>query len=215
MGQLDYIDRLKIIVEDSLNIGIEYAPEIFWKHLEGVDVPVYKWAHGVISAPVLTYAETRYFLEFAKAAKESFEPNLAEESPYQIPELVLVGPAKEVADTILQERLVPIFQVFFGVTPDEIVSAQLAWYTPDGVRGTDWHLDSDSDMTCVISLDPSMYTGGGTSIRPYGPCDESVDVPPVPAGSGLFFNGKYNFHKGLPVTSGDRILLVYWLKTND
>lgn len=216
MSNLDYIDRFKTIVEQSLNLGIEHAPELFWMYTQNIELPIKKFAHGVYSAPVLTYAETRYFLEFAKLAKASnaFEPNTEEETPYQIPELILQGKAKEIADTILQERLVPIFQVLYGVTPDEIVSAQLAWYTPEGVAGTDWHLDADSDMTCVVSLDPSMYTGGGTAIRPYGPCDETVIVPPVPAGNGLLFNGKYNFHRGLPVDSGDRILLVYWLKTN-
>lgn len=215
MSDLDYIDRFKVIVEDSLNIGISEAPKIFWKHTQDIDVPVRKWAHGVFSSPVLTYAETVYFLEFAKLARSEFQPNEKEGKDYQIPELILIGKAEEVAIKILEERLVPIFQVLFGSAPDQLMSAQLAWYTPDGTSGTDWHIDKDSDLTCVISLDPSMFKGGGTAIRPYGPCDVDVEVPPVPRGHGLFFNGKFNFHKGMPVTSGDRILLVFWLKTND
>lgn len=205
---LDYLDVLTTVVDDSLEFGIDQAPSIFWAHTEGVELPVKKWAHGVVSAPVFTYAEARYFLEYAKLSKVSFEPNDEEETPYQIPEVVLGGPAQDVAKQLLHERLLPIFGVFFGVLPKKIMSAQLAWYTPDGVTGTDWHVDADSDMTCVVSLDPSMYTGGGTALRPHGPCDVDVQVPALPAGHGLFFNGKFTFHKGLPVTSGDRILLV-------
>ena len=213
---LEYIKKLKLVVDETIEVGLDRAASIFWKHLgEGTELPVHKHSYGVLSAPVLTDEEAQYFKSVALLTKEQFQPNEDEEAAYQIPELILSGRPLIVANQILQERLLPIFHVFFGVSPAKIVSAQLAWYTPDGVQGTCWHTDEDSDMTCVISLDPSMFTGGGTAIRPYGPCDVDVVVPPVPKGHGLFFNGKYMFHKGLPVLTGDRILLVYWLSTED
>ena len=49
------------------------------------------------------------------------------------------------------------------------------------------------------------FDGGGTAFAGRG------TVAPQPAGTGLIFPSFTHLHKGLPVTSGDRYLLVFWL----
>ena len=49
------------------------------------------------------------------------------------------------------------------------------------------------------------YEGGGTAFHNYG------EIKPLPTGHALMFPSFTNLHKGLPVGTGDRYLLVFWL----
>ena len=56
-----------------------------------------------------------------------------------------------------------------------------------------------------VRINTGKYKGGGTAFHNYG------EVPPLPTGHALMFPSFNNLHKGLPVESGDRYLLVFWL----
>lgn len=139
------------------------------------------------------------------------QPNPEEDSPYQIPELVLKH-----LDPVLYEHcaeLVEVLKVWFlmiyHVAPNSISSIQFAKYEPNGTDHGNWHHDRDSDFTAVVSLAPELFEGGGTDIR-LNPV-EYHSVPPLPAGYALIMNGKQIQHRGRAVTAGVRHLLVFWL----
>lgn len=139
------------------------------------------------------------------------QPNLEEDSPYQIPELVLKHVAPELHERCaeLVEALKIWFLLIYHVAPNSISSIQFAKYEPNGTAHGNWHHDRDSDFTAVVSLAPELFEGGGTDIRL-----NAVDyhsVPPLPAGFALIMNGKQIQHRGRAVESGVRHLLVFWL----
>jgi len=150
------------------------------------------------------------------ASSYDFAPNMDEGSEYRIEEAIL-----DRVDTVLYQgllrELMPTLNAYcllINSTPiTKIESLQLAKYRPEGTPGTGWHHDKTSDFTCVISLNPEAFEGGGTGIRlaPHA----SFDVPPLEKGWGLIFNGRSIQHRGLPVTSGERLLLVCWCSTRE
>ena len=82
---------------------------------------------------------------------------------------------------------------------------QVANYNPNKVIKGSWHHDHSADITMVVPLNTGEYDGGGTEFWKKG------IVKPLPIGTALFFPSFHNLHRGLPVTSGDRYLLVFWL----
>lgn len=82
---------------------------------------------------------------------------------------------------------------------------QVANYNPNKVTRGSWHHDHSADITMVVPLNTGEYDGGGTEFWKKG------IVKPLPIGTALFFPSFHNLHRGLPVTSGDRYLLVFWL----
>jgi len=143
-----------------------------------------------------------------------FSPNKSEGDDYQIEEAILSDVAPILYEN-LKELLLPDLNDYslmvYSRPIQKIVSMQIAKYTPDGTPGTGWHHDTESDVSCVISLNPGEFEGGGTGIR-LSP-NEAVEVPPLSKGDALFFNGKTIQHRGLPVTLGTRLLLVIWMST--
>lgn len=162
---------------------------------------------GFFTCPVLSAEGCAYFLELAD--KEEFKPNELEEPAYQIPELVFGGVHKLAAMELAEEILWPLFHIMYGTAPNHFSSIQLARYR-QGV-GTGWHHDTDSEASAVISLAPGRHTGGGTALRPAGALAPAVVLPPLPQGHALLFNGRTTLHRGLPTTTGERNLLVYWM----
>jgi predicted 2-oxoglutarate/Fe(II)-dependent dioxygenase YbiX len=88
----------------------------------------------------------------------------------------------------------------------------LAKYTPEGTKQTQWHHDADSNMTGLINLAPELYTGGGTDIRTTLLTYDHI--PSIPKGHALVFNGNMLLHRGAPVETGERYLLVFWVTTD-
>lgn len=148
------------------------------------------------------------------ATNYDFSPNLAEGEEYRINEAMLELVDKGLYDLLVEDML-PVLNAYCLMINScpitEVKSLQIAKYSPDGTEGTGWHHDKDSDFTCVISLNPEDFEGGGTGIRlaPHA----TWDVPPLPKGHGLVFNGRSIQHRGLPVTKGERLLLVCWCST--
>jgi len=165
-------------------------------------------APGVYSFPFLS---KKYCKELVKKADNyAFKPNAEEPLCAQIPEVVLeTGDNKEFLRTM---------KMFFDaarlsklVYHSDVVSlntAQLARYTLDTTAKGSWHTDNDSDFTLTVALSDT-HKGGGTAIKLPGRLGE-IEVPQLPVGHALVFQGKFMPHKGLPVLGGNRDLLVYW-----
>lgn len=211
---MKYLSKVKEAIQECGGRGFEDAPEIWEEyglaHIQGLKC----WGPMVWSAPVLSGAECEQLIQFALRHCDDFRPNEQEEKNYQIDELIVQDFDPHLYDHlgfIGADRVSTLHTLFTGHMPKTLSSVQLARFTKESTNKTDWHVDRDSELTCVVSLDPHAFKGGGTCLRPYGPCQAEVFVPPLPQGHGLFFNGRYIFHKAEPVTSGERLVLVYWM----
>lgn len=164
---------------------------------------------GVYSFPFLSKSMCKKLID--KSTKYTYTVNDCEDTPYQMPEVVLAD-----KDVALYEKMLEIFnsnipeitKVVYAAETKEIRSIQLAKYSPETIANGNWHIDEDSDLTLVVSLSDA-HEGGGTMIKPYGLAEE-VEIPQLPVGHALLFRGKHYMHKGLPVTKGERNILVFW-----
>jgi len=148
----------------------------------------------------------------SRAEHHDFEPNDEEEKHVQIDESILKITDSEAYEIVLEQAFPLIHawaMLIYQTLPVGISSIQMASYSPDKVYGGNWHHDRDSDMSVVVSLNPECFEGGGTRFRTSA--DTYVDIPPLPKGHAVIFPGKHLHHYGLPVTSGRRLLLVFWL----
>lgn len=175
---------------------------------EGLPRPV----EGALSIPLIHPEMCDELLSVMKDQGGDLAPNPQEAEAYRIPELVLQQKMPELYEPtkLFAERvLYLICKLFWGREPEKIRSIQLAKYTPDGTRMTGWHHDDDSNMTAVVNLAPELYTGGGTDFRTGIMTYEYV--PPVQKGHALVFNGYNTLHRGAPVETGERNILVFWM----
>lgn len=201
-------DRILDLIEQDEEVSNAYYHE-----LERLSNYCYGAMGGnIFLAPLMTPSECDALLD--NIAEYDFTPNLEEGAEYRIEEAVLenVDPG---AYEALKEFLLPVLNAYclmINSTPiTKVVSFQIAKYRPEGTPGTGWHHDKESDFTAVISLNPGNFEGGGTGFRmaPHS----TVDVPPLMQGHAVLFNGRSVQHRGLPVTSGERLLLVCWCST--
>ena len=136
-----------------------------------------------------------------------FEPNTDEDVLRQIPEIVLQEHIPALYFSLMHvvtNILNPIFMGLWGriVTDGGI---QIANYNIKDKKQGAWHHDSSADISVVVPLNTGDYEGGGTEFHGRGIVD------PLPTGSALMFPSFTHMHRGLPVKSGDRYLLVFWL----
>ena len=137
-----------------------------------------------------------------------FEPNSDEDELRQIPEIVLREHAPELYMSmwfVVQTVLNPIFNAVWQRDCKDPASIQIANYNLKDKQQGSWHHDDSADISVVVPLNTGKYEGGGTAFHNYG------EIAPLPTGHALFFPSFTNLHKGLPVQSGDRYLLVFWL----
>jgi len=147
-----------------------------------------------------------------RSKSHSFKVNDVEEPDVQIDESVL-----QVTDPLAYKAVLdmafPMIHAWSAIIYQNLtcrISAiQLASYEPHKIKCGNWHHDRDSDISVVVSLNPDDFEGGGTSFRTSA--DSCVEIPPLPKGYAVIFPGKHLHHYGLPVTSGRRLLLVFWL----
>ena len=170
-----------------------------------IDEPV----KDVYTAPIFSETFCDIFKDELENIKKhfNFEPNKEEDTLRQIPEIVLQDHIPElylslmnVVSTILN----PIFMGLWGrvVTDGGI---QIANYNIREKERGAWHHDASADISVVVPLNTGKYEGGGTEFQGRGV------VEPIPTGSALMFPSFTHMHRGLPVKSGDRYLLVFWL----
>lgn len=166
--------------------------------------------NGVCSIPYLspTYCDAL----LAQFDGECYIPNPEEPPEAQIPEIVLWLRSRPLYDCLAvlwQQAAVPLAKCIWNLDPYAIGSIQVAQYTADDIPGTAMHHDQDSDVTLVVNLG-SEFEGGGTEVAAGLFDDAPIVVPPLKKGHAMFFLGKTRMHRGLPVTSGTRTLLVHW-----
>lgn len=165
---------------------------------------------GVCSVPYLSPGYCRELRELFDEAGYSVNPE--EEKPAQIPEIVLFLRSKPLYDclsVLWEHAAVPLANILWNLNPEVIGSIQAAQYSVEEQPGTVLHHDYHSDVTLVVNLG-SEFEGGGTEVAPGLFDDAPVVVPPLKTGHAMFFKGKTQLHRGLPVTSGTRTLLVHW-----
>lgn len=164
---------------------------------------------GVYSIP---YLSPEYCDELVAVFSEAgYNVNPEEEPPAQIPEIVLKYRSKPLHDclAVLWENVaVPLAHILWNLNPSELGSIQAAQYSPESQPGTVFHHDYHSDVTLVVNLG-TEFEGGGTAVAP-GLHEQGVTLAPLPKGHAMFFRGKTQLHRGLPVTDGVRTLLVHW-----
>ena len=141
-----------------------------------------------------------------------FEGNTDEDELRQIPEIVLREQCPElyrnmwfVAQTVLN----PIFMAIWQRSCGDPASIQIANYNLKDKKQGAWHHDESADISVVVPLNTGDYEGGGTEFHNHGA------IKPLPTGHALIFPSFTHLHKGLPVGSGDRYLLVFWLCNKD
>ena len=137
-----------------------------------------------------------------------FEANEGEDELRQIPEIVLKEHCAELYRTmwfIAQNVLGPIIFALWQQEVVEIASVQIANYNLKDKRQGAWHHDESADISVVVPLNTNAYKGGGTEFHNHG------ILKPLPSGHALIFPSLTELHRGLPVESGDRYLLVFWL----
>jgi len=171
-------------------------------------------AGNVYTLPIIEEFQADNILAAAKGY--DYTPNEDEDKEYQIEEAVL-SEKDPVMYRALINKLLPTLNAWCLMTQHSTItkveSFQIAKYCPEGVAATGWHHDEVSDFTCVISLNPDEFEGGGTGVRT-SPHDWLV-LPPLKKGWGMVFDGRSVHHRGLPVTKGVRYLLVCWCSTEE
>jgi len=159
--------------------------------------------------PLFSEEFCKLLLQLVK--NHTFKPNDDEDGLRQIPEIILSEQLPELYTSMMcitKAVIEPILSSLWGC---HIHSAhiQVANYNPRDKKQGAWHHDITSDITIVVPLNTGEYTGGGTEFMRRGV------VEPLPNGSALMFPSLTHMHRGLPVSEGDRYLLVFWLKCGD
>lgn len=164
---------------------------------------------GVYSIPFLhpDYCDAL----LTEVAAMSFEVNDDEEAEVQIPEITLGDKCPALHSCLhglFNNVINPLTKVLYQLEQTKMSSIQFAQYTPENTAHGNWHHDRDSDITLVVALS-DFHKGGGTMVKPQG-LGEPFEVPQLPVGHAMLFQGSRMLHKGLPVTEGARNLLVFW-----
>lgn len=173
------------------------------------DAPHKGYASGVYSIPFLTPEYCEELLN--EIALMSFAVNPDEEAEVQIPEITLKDNCPNLHSGLhgLFNHVVnPLSAILFQLEQTKMSSIQFAQYRPDNTACGHWHHDRDSDITLVVALS-DFHKGGGTMVKPQG-LGKPFEVPQLPQGHAMLFQGSRTLHMGLPVTEGARNILVFW-----
>ncbi|WP_087502369.1 hypothetical protein [Pseudomonas sp. SID14000] len=215
------IERLAKLSEDQHGLTWDKllsGPPVHHSDLEELNRSVFehgrsdragRYSSGVYSIPFLHPEYVDDLL--TEIAAMSFEVNADEEAEVQIPEVTLQDrcPSLHAALASLFMHVVgPLAKILYQLDPKFIQSIQFAQYRPQEVAKGHWHHDQDSDITLVVALSDD-HKGGGTMVKPQG-FGEPFEVPQLPLGHAMLFQGSRTLHYGMPVTEGARNLLVFW-----
>ena len=166
----------------------------------------------VYSIPLFSETFVKVMLDEIDNIKSTigFSVNKEEEKDVQIEEFVLSKNAAGWYRSVFQLIYGKINVIFDSLFSRQVHTGviQLANYNPKEITHTSWHHDGEADITMVVPLNTGGYEGGGTEFWRKG------EVDPLPNGHALIFQTYSNLHRGLPLSSGDRYLFVFWLKSN-
>lgn len=204
---LDTIKEMADHAESTYPIsGDDYTMSSEWGQAMGVITP---YGNGVYSFPYLSESFCKSLMLELDCMEYAVNPDEPEEA--QIPEVSFATecPALyECLRSLWHNAGIPLAKVLMGQDPSVIRTIQAAQYTTVNTPRGHWHTDRDSDVTLVVAL-TATHQGGGTLVHA-GPFEPNILVPQLPVGHGMFFNGKAHRHYGMPVTEGERNLLVHW-----
>ena len=199
-------------VQDSIPLIAKYRANLGRNRLE--TTPAAQMAKSVFPDiyrfPLFRRQFCKMLVEEIKQMEKEieFKPNPSEDPLRQIPEIVLEEHCPELYWNmwfVVQNVLNPIFWALYQRNCADIASIQIANYNIKAKKQGAWHHDHSSDISVVVPLNTNDYKGGGTEFHNHGVLN------PLPTGHAVIFPSFTNLHRGLPVESGDRYLLVFWL----
>lgn len=206
----DTLERTKA----SLGNIITFYEELGTKDLEEtpLDEIIKEPVPDVYTLPLFSKKFCKVLLDEVKHMEQTinFRPNPDEDTLRQIPEIVFNEHCPELFDslmTVVENVVNPIFLNIWNrhVTTGNI---QIANYNLKDKKQGAWHHDASADISMVVPLNTGEYEGGGTEFFKRG------TIYPLPIGNAMLFPSFTHMHRGLPVQSGDRYLLVFWLKSS-
>jgi hypothetical protein len=136
-----------------------------------------------------------------------FKPNPDDDELRQIPEIVLQECCLDIYNSLFQIIYSVVNPILLSIWNRHVTGGgiQIANYNLKDKKQGAWHHDADADISIVVPLNTGEYKGGGTEFLNRG------IVKPIPTGNALIFPSFTHMHRGLPIESGDRYLLVFWL----
>ncbi len=137
-----------------------------------------------------------------------FKPNPEEDDLRQIPEITFQDNCPQIFQSLMQTIYTIGNPIFLNIWNRHVDSGgiQIANYNLRDKKQGAWHHDASADISMVVPLNTGDYQGGGTEFLKRG------TVEPLPTGHALIFPSFTHMHRGLAVESGNRYLLVFWLK---
>ena len=140
-----------------------------------------------------------------------FNPNPEEDDLRQIPEITFQDNCPQIFQSLMQTIYTIGNPIFLNIWNRHVDSGgiQIANYNLRDKKQGAWHHDASADISMVVPLNTGDYQGGGTEFLKRG------TVEPLPTGHALIFPSFTHMHRGLAVESGNRYLLVFWLKCNE
>jgi hypothetical protein len=185
---------------------------------QGQNNPVDNKLHKVIKEPLKDVYTVPFFSEkFCSILLDEihnleqfygFKPNPDEDTLRQIPEITLQDNCPEIYQSLFQTIYTIGNPIFLNIWNRHINGGaiQIANYNLKDKKQGAWHHDASADISMVVPLNTGDYKGGGTEFFNRG------TVEPLPTGHALIFPSFTHMHRGLSVESGNRYLLVFWLK---
>ena len=180
--------------------------------------PVQNKLHNIIEEPLKDVYTVPFFSEkFCSILVDEmknlekfygFKPNADEDTLRQIPEITFQDNCPEVYQSLFQTIYTIGNPIFLNIWNRHVNAGgiQIANYNLKGKKQGAWHHDASAEISMVVPLNTGDYEGGGTEFLNRG------TVKPLPTGHALIFPSFTHMHRGLSVESGNRYLLVFWLK---
>ena len=185
---------------------------------QGNNNPVKNKLHEVIKEPLKDVYTVPFFSEkFCQILLDEmhnledfygFIPNPEEDELRQIPEITFQDNCPEIYNSLFQTIYTIGNPIFLNIWNRHVNGGaiQIANYNLKDKKQGAWHHDASADISMVVPLNTGEYKGGGTEFLNRG------TVEPLPTGHALIFPSFTHMHRGLSVESGNRYLLVFWLK---
>ena len=185
---------------------------------QGNNNPVKNKLHEVIKEPLKDVYTVPFFSEkFCQILLDEmhnledfygFIPNPEEDELRQIPEITFQDNFPEIYNSLFQTIYTIGNPIFLNIWNRHVNGGaiQIANYNLKDKKQGAWHHDASADISMVVPLNTGEYKGGGTEFLNRG------TVEPLPTGHALIFPSFTHMHRGLSVESGNRYLLVFWLK---
>jgi len=207
------------IEKDTFNAVQESLPNIIdFYNNQGSNNPEPTKLHEVIKEPLKDVYTVPFFSQkFCSILLDEiqnlesfygFQPNPEEDTLRQIPEITFQDNCPEIYQSLFQTIYTIGNPIFLNIWNRHVNGGgiQIANYNLKDKKQGAWHHDASADISMVVPLNTGEYKGGGTEFLNRG------TVEPLPTGHALIFPSFTHMHRGLSVESGNRYLLVFWLK---